>query len=478
MSDPDFEKITPAEIDLSSGTVKPGPDSPPVLGIKEAEEHQQLQKKNTRILAGIFSLLLFLVLGVIFLLPRFVSPPQVDTATTVALTAPASRAPQVSPYEEAQRLQQREDAQHVLAALLELQKALDGKGVQQWAEQEFNEVVEQAGAGDAAYREQNYTQAQVFYQNGLSTLQSIEAELPTRLATFIAQGAQAILDGQSDLAQHAYGMALLIEPDNEEARRGLARAQVLNQVLELLAAGTTLHENKQFEEARDLYRQALTIDSKHPAAQAAVNKVNKDILDRNFANLMSKGYASLQANNPETAEESFKQALALKPGSPDALAAIKQASDQITTTLITRHQNEAHEHEQNERWQQALDAYDAALAVDPNVVFAREGKVRSESRLQLDKFLVSAINNPLRMAEEQKIHAQVQQVYSDAQLIPDKGPRLSAQLQQVAIFLEKALQPVNVTLRSNGLTRVTIYRVGEFGQFTDKSLSLTPGNYT
>ena len=55
---------------------------------------------------------------------------------------------------------------------------------------------------------------------------------------------------------------------------------------------------------------------------------------------------------------------------------------------------------------------------------------------------------------------------------------LPAQLQQVRSFLERARVPVNVQLQSDGLTDVTVYRVGELGLFTSQTLSLVPGTYT
>ena len=55
-------------------------------------------------------------------------------------------------------------------------------------------------------------------------------------------------------------------------------------------------------------------------------------------------------------------------------------------------------------------------------------------------------------------------------LLDQKGARLSAQL----LLAET---PVEVTLVSDGLTEVTVNRVGRFGAFQEKKLSLVPGRY-
>jgi len=43
--------------------------------------------------------------------------------------------------------------------------------------------------------------------------------------------------------------------------------------------------------------------------------------------------------------------------------------------------------------------------------------------------------------------------------------------------LDQASTPVSVTLRSDNLTAVTVYRVGELGNFTERALQLKPGRY-
>src|SRR5690606_6183800 len=153
-----------------------------------------------------------------------------------------------------------------------------------------------------------------------------------------------------------------------------------------------------------------------------------------------------------------EQAGALKPGSTEVEAALQQAQDQQTFAAISVHLQAAREHESAERWQQALEAWQQALAIDPNLVSALEGQRRSQSRSNLDQFLEATIANPLRLAED-SIYQQTRQVLTDAGRIPDPGPRLNAQLQQVAAFLERARIPVEVQLQSDGVTQVTLYRI-------------------
>ena len=58
------------------------------------------------------------------------------------------------------------------------------------------------------------------------------------------------------------------------------------------------------------------------------------------------------------------------------------------------------------------------------------------------------------------------------------GPRLTKQITDLSRLIRAASTPVEVILRSDNETSVVIYRVGKFGQFLDKKVSLLPGVYT
>lgn len=480
MADSDFDKITPADINLSGN--KPPPEDvpgsqPPPLGFEELNRSDAEKKKHTRILGGIFFLLLVLVAGVIFVLPRFISPPDPASSSVVVVNPrPTTAVNEVSPFDEAQRLRQRESAQNTLAELLDLQEMLEDKEVEIWAPDQIDRVFELAAQGDEAYRNQEFTNAESFYLQGLEVLQTLEADLPTVFDRYMATGAQAILDGEPAQAEESYSIAVLINPDSGDAVTGYDRAQILSRVLAVIDEGLELHELNQLEEARTRYREALDIDPAHIGAQELLERVNTDILNRDFSDAMSRGFSALGSGNPEQAEAAFREALVLKPDSPEANSALEQTISQMTLSAINIHLEAAREFVAQEQWQRALEEYDAALAIDPNVVSAREGRSQANSRNNLDNYLETVNNDPLRLAED-NVYQQAVGIYNEATKITGDWPRLDGQLVTLRGFLERATEPVTVRLQSDGLTNVTVYQVAELGQFTNQTLDLTPGTY-
>ena len=450
----------------------------PQFGLGDQAHFQQRQQKNNIVLWSIFGVLLVLTGGVFFLLPRFVSAPDPAAALTVVTpTAPAAAsAPGLSPFEEAQRLRQREAAQNTLAALLDLQESLEAQQVQSWAQEDFTRALDLARSGDESYRLQAFIEAESQYQSGLNMLQQLDASKSRVYSDYMQRADTALDAGDASAADEAYSIALLVNPDSADAVTGMERARVLDQVLALLKAGQDLQRVNQLEAARDQYREAQGLDGNNDQAKQALDAINRAIVERDFAGAMSRGFAALQRGEPDNARTAFNQAATIKPGAGEVTSALQQAADQETFTAVTIHLNAAIAHEGGERWADALAQWDQALIVDPNLVSALEGKRRSTSRLNLDTWLEAAIADPLRLAEDE-VFNQARQVLQDAGRIADPGPRLQSQLSRVENFLGRVKMPARVSFQSDGLTTVTLYKVSDLGLFTALALDLLPGHY-
>ncbi|MES2604156.1 MAG: hypothetical protein V4603_04415, partial [Pseudomonadota bacterium] len=444
----------------------------PALGMSEQLRMRKAQQKTNTVLWGIFALLLVLVGIVIFVLPDYVERARPEVAATVPAAVPAATpaaAPGLSPFEEAQRLRQREAAQNTLASVLELQATLEQKQVLGWAETEFNAALAQARSGDEAYSTQQYEKANELYQAGLVALQQITTNEPAIYAAAMTAGADAYAAEDATAAQAAYQRALLLQPDSADAAAGLERALVLTDVVRFLDEGRKQQAAQELEAAREQYQQTVALDASHEGANAALREVNGAISQRNFSAAMSRGYAAMQAGEYEQALAGFKQAEALRPGAPEVASAIQQANDQQTVNAVTVYLEAATRYEASEEWALAVAEWDRALAIDPNLVRAQEGRKRSNSRNSLDNFLVTTINDPLRLSEA-SVLAQTAQVLADAARLTDAGPKLQGQLQQVRDAMERSQVPVNVMFQSDGLTAVTLYRVGDMGMFKSQNI--------
>lgn len=432
------------------------------------------------LMLGVLSLL---ALGVIFVLPGIVADYELPFTPRAQVTEPARpvggqqiSGPALSPFDEAQRAKQRQEAQEILARLLERQDALEMLEVSVWAEEQYAEAIEFARLGDESYRTQSFQEASVQYQLADDAMASLQDSAPQVIAQAIAEGQEALLNGNALLATEQFTLALVLAPENSAAQTGLSRAKTLDEVEAFLEQAAELRDALALDAALQRVQQAIALDSAHVNARSMASELRVQIAENTFNRIMSEGFAALQNENPDAAIGAFERALAMRPGSTQAQEAITQTQDQIAVAQINTYRQAAQASEAQERWADAVREYDDALNIDSNIIFAVQGKDYASKRLQLDQLLQNAIEQPERLADT-AVYEQAVQVYYTGRNIESTGERLQQQLAALEILLSQAQVPVDVQIISDNSTQVTVYQVGELGTFETRVLNLKPGKY-
>lgn len=428
------------------------------------------------------ALLLLVALGVIFVLPVVVSEYELPLERRAELAPqPASPAAgqtpeELSPFEEAVLARERQRAQDVLARILDTQAELEPLQVDEWAGEAYGAALEVARAGDEAYRNREFEQANASYQEAADTLDELLESVPERLERALAAGEEALLDGEPELAGENFSLALLLDPGNTMARSGLERTANYEEFAASLERAVELAQAGELQESLAAYREAAGLDPTNREAQAGVADITRRIRQAEFSAVMSAGFALLDAGDPEGAIAEFERASSLGVNNEQAQAAIEQTRNQVASVEIERLRGRIGNAEQSEQWQQAVETYDEVLAIDANVVFALNGRDYAARRALLDALLAEAIANPYRFNEDE-VYREALDVYYTGRLIENPGPKLAGQLDQLEGLLANSQVPVEISFASDNLTSVTILRVAELGFFEQASLSLKPGRY-
>ncbi len=418
-----------------------------------------------------------LLVAVIFVLPNKVAVEIENPEETVAAPPPVKAGPTESPWQEQQFGKERREAQEILAKLLDKQKQLEEIQVWVWAEEDYNLAKATAENADVLYRKQEFIQAQERYNDTLNQFNQLLDRSKAIYQQSLVEGEQAIKDGDDQLATQSFQLAAIIEPDSEAPSLGLQRAGVLGELIKKVNTGRDKQREGNLEEAKEDYLAALALDEKSLLAKARLDEINVAIRDKNFGQQMSIGYAAINAKRYANAIAAFEKASQIKPEASDAQSALTQARNEKTQDDIQNFMQAAQQYEKTEEWQQAFDSFNSALALDPNLVAARVGAIRTKARTDVDNKLSGILEAPERLTT-QTVHAEFSQYLAKSKAIPNPGPRLQQQLHGLELALQKAVQPVSIKLQSDNLTDVTVYRVGELGLFSEKQLTLRPGTYT
>ncbi len=450
------------------------------------------QRRSVPMLLAMPVLLLMLVavIYVLFFLPGPQAPqPVLAEAGEAAASevAPAQRAassqgaaaaqPGNSPFAAAATARERQAAQDAAMNLLRSLVALEERAAAEWAPDALAEARQAGEDGDALYREQSYAEALARYEEGITLAESLVAQSGDVLAEALQRGEEALAATDGEAARSQFERALAIDEENPRAKQGLERVGRLADVLEKMRRGAELEQDGQLAAARAEYEAARELDGQYAPATEALQRVAGRLGARRFQDLMSRGFRELDAGNPGAARSAFEQAARLRPNAAGPRDALAQVEAQARTRDIASRRRAAEEAETREDWQRAAGIYSAILNTDDTLVFAREGQVRAAARARLAERMQLYIDEPLRMASN-PAYNDARAALAAARQVASPGPEHARQIAELEARVAVARDPVTVRLRSDGLTRVVILKLGEVGRFEEQAVGLVPGRYT
>lgn len=430
---------------------QPVPSEPDVPGPSTAEPAEDRQKKP----------------GMAQPLPMESAEPSI--AEPVEVSRPEAERVQPAAYKAM--------AEAAMAIFVGLKNDLDQRQAEQWGGEAYARMADSGATADDHMVNRRYKEAAGEYTAAEKMARELDARSAEILEIRLAEGQQALENGDAATARDRFTTALLMAPDNLAAKSGLARAEALEAVTRLLASAEALEKAGRLALALADYQAAFKQDGRSAEAKSGVARITSRIAEQSFQTLMSAGMTALHENAFAAARSKFQQALALKPGSPavaDALAQVEAAEKLMRIEALKQKAETA---EGKEDWQQALALYRQALGEDDTLRFARQGRDRTERHLSLARRMKVYLDDPVLLEKDAHLERALV-VLEDARKAPLGGEKLKQQLEMLDQRIRAAQTPVKVVLRSDNETDVAVYKVGKFGRFETRELDLRPGRYT
>ena len=444
-------------------------DSSPAEGqALSADEKQGLP----RLVWAAFAVLTALLLAVVFVLPDYVERQRSGEHVAVPDAEPSTDA------EEMERLATLKDKADETAERFEiLVQELLSRGVEEWGAADFRDARALFDTGRKAYDSVQFETASDAWARATAMLESLEGRRRELLQAALERGTEALGAGRRAAAETEFGAALVLEPGNAVAEKGLGRAENIERVYELYSQGLRLEEDGELQQARERFREVAMLDPEFEGPEEAIARVDTAIVNRRYTTAMSEGYAALSDGRFDSAIAAFERAAGIRPQASEPAEGIARAREEKRIAAIANARLEAETLERREEWREAASVYRSILADDASVAFAQSGSRRASARADLDARLQGFLDNPQRMFSEQ-VQAAARDALAEAAAVSEPGPRLRRQMATTEKILADAIRPVRVTLESDNLTEIVLYKVGRLGTFDRFQLELRPGTYT
>jgi hypothetical protein len=412
----------------------------------------------------------------VFLLPQFVTRPWVADDTAGLPPVPEASPSSVAPSTAAELKQYRQDSQGVLAEVIAVRDRLTERHVEHWAEADFNQALALVKTGDERYSYGDYAASLEHYREARDRLAALEDLGREKLGQAKADAAAAVESLNLNVAADAVALAGLIAAEDPEVQALTERVGVLPQVAAHIEAGDQALALDRYADAQTEFRAATGLDPAHRRAAESLQQANREVASSVFRGHMSQGFAALERQDFAGARAAFREAGRVSPGDPAVDRALAQVANLESGKVVGRDLVRAAELESREEWSEAVSIYEALLARDPSLTDARVRLIPARVRAELDGRLAAYIEEPLRLSSRTEYEA-AQTALADARGIPDPGPRLLGQIDELDTLVSRANSPVDVVFQSDNQTHVVLFRVGDLGRFEQRSVRLRPGKY-
>jgi tetratricopeptide (TPR) repeat protein len=451
------------------------PGRPPKLVPPDAagRDKEQSSHKGPLLILACGLLLVIAALLVLFLPLR-----QAPQATALQAGAQSPRQPVAPlPPNPAANSEASLEIERLIGTWLQKQAEAEAINIAAWGGEDYAEAIALAKECERRLGDQQYLPAREACEGALHSLDELVASKGQRVEEALSAGRMALEQGDSEAAAGHFQRALAIDADDERVAAGMHRAEQLPAVLRFVQDGRTMESAGDPDGALLAFGKAVELDPEFTPAQEAVGRVRAEIANRAFQQAMSNALQALADGRLAAAGTALKKAEGLRPGDR-AVADLKQqlSRTQLAGRLAALRQ-EAERQEQAENWPGALKSCEEALSLDARAAFAAMCKERAGLRLNLDLRLKAILAKPERLFENGPL-AEARLALKRASDITPRGPVLAAQIDQLAALVTEAETEVEVVIRSDGLTDVTIYHVGRLGLFQEKRLVLRTGDYT
>lgn len=441
------------------------------LEVASAERSEKLTTRRSSLGAWLgLGALLIALLAVFLILPNFVTPPKVSSKIE-------SRASEIQTDLELkpdpQLVRNFEDEDDKYRGVLE---ELETQGAGVWGGATFAAAKSMGALALEAEASRDYTLALDRIGVANQRLQRVLEERPLALKAQLREGDIALDAGRLELAKQAYALAQRIDPANEEAGKGLARVVALGPVLPALVEAETASMTLDHLKALTRYEEVLRADPSNRIAREGVARARAAVGSDRYAREIGDALLALRAGRTDQARLALAQAAGMKPSATELAPILSQIEAAGTKQSLDIVRAEVLQLESDERWAEALLRYDSLLARDSTLKFARDGRIRVAPRAELARRIEAVLGNPSRLSAPE-VRREGERLLSEAMSVKGSAPVLKEQSEKLRELLRLYDRPVLAVIESDGLTLVSVQRVGNFGAFERRELSLKPGRY-
>ncbi|MDA1023314.1 MAG: hypothetical protein O2817_08245 [Proteobacteria bacterium] len=349
--------------------------------------------------------------------------------------------------------------------------------VQQWSTDVHDKIFEHKQAALQAFSEGNYSSALDQIRAAAKESSKILKVKDARFDIHLKAAVSALGSNQFEIAQAEIASALLMSPDHLIAHGYRNQIELMPKVNGYLDGAYKARAENDLRSERSFLEKVIQLDTAREKEKTRLELLRKEIAEEDFANFMSKGIGAVGRRDVRTARTSMEKAQNFFPDRAE-LSFLKKRIERLDRELsVESSVNEANRAVSQDEWDHAYQAFSKAILIDPTNTAAIEGKRIADQvvvgRQGLDRYL----ERPDRLSSK-AVAAAAQRLLASVQHLTAISPTLKVRSEQVSKLISQVNKPVEVVVKSDGKTEISVRRIGIVGKTLEKVINLRPGDYT
>lgn len=384
---------------------------------------------------------------------------------------------EVLPFKNVELQRAQDQAKDILTQFAALQERVESEqlGLEEH-QATYDGIIDDANTADSSFAQREYDTALMQYKDATRSLRNYVSDQEVAFSNAFTTGNDALSNRDFNEAQNYLGKAKKIKPFDLELIDALERLEKLPAVNTRLREARRAALQGDYDTAESELNTALGIDPLTQNLHDELTTLSTARESASYNEVISHANAALNANELENAKSGFEQALRMRPGEAAATTGLQQVNVKLASLNIANLKATAERFENSGQLRLALQSYQEALAVSPNLQFALAAQERIQTTLRLTQEIERVLADPAMLSSDQEF-ASAQELLVEAHQHDAMQATSAGKIQKLATLIETASKPLELVLVSDNELDIRLATVGNLGPFDRKTLSLRPGRY-
>jgi tetratricopeptide (TPR) repeat protein len=329
----------------------------------------------------------------------------------------------------------------------------------------------------SAFAREDYAKALAALRQAKSLADATLNDWKEKYASAYSQALTFLNENAADKASLKIDEALMLKPSASEALTLKQRIDVLPEVIRLLGEADTARIENDLRKELRIKQEIVRLDPYRTELNEDILGLEKQLAETEFSSSIAEGFKAVENLDLSKANASLARARAIFPQRTETRILSERIAKASSTLSLAGAMTKGKAAIARDNWPLALTIFQQALKSHPDNGELINQVETAQKIVSLNKTLTDYLDRHSRLSSS-NVASAAYKILQDA----EKAAPMSRSLAQKADELDRMLvqynQPVDLIIRSDNKTDISIRGVGNLGSISEKLVRLRPGKYT